>query len=66
MSLDKAILYGKEKRKKYYRAKAYCTSCRNHGGCDYCKGNRLHSRNIKEESAQNAIKEWKYSKKYEN
>lgn len=43
MSLDKAIKYGKEKRKQYCRAKAIDTTCRNHGGCPYCRGNRLHS-----------------------
>jgi len=31
MSLDKAIKYGKEKRKKYYGAKAVDHTCRNHG-----------------------------------
>lgn len=43
MSLDKAIKYGKERRKAYRGVKAYCCSCRNHGSCDYCKGNRLYS-----------------------
>ena len=42
MSLDKAIEYGKEKRKKYTRAKAVDRTCRNHGSCKYCKSNRLH------------------------
>jgi hypothetical protein len=40
MSLDKTILSGKEKRKKYRRAKAVDVSCRNHGDCPYCEGNR--------------------------
>lgn len=42
MSLDKAIKYGKEKRKPYCRAKAVAVGCRNHGWCSYCRGNRLH------------------------
>lgn len=40
--LYKAIEHGKEKRKKYYGSKAIDCSCRNHGDCEYCKGNRLY------------------------
>ena len=43
MSLDKAIESGKELRKKYRGSKRIDKTCRNHGGCDYCKGNRLYS-----------------------
>lgn len=43
MSLDKSIKHGKERRKQYRGVKAYCKMCRNHGGCDYCRDNRLHS-----------------------
>ena len=43
MTLDKAIEYGKEHRKQYYCSKAVDKSCRNHGDCDWCKGNRLHN-----------------------
>lgn len=43
MSLDKGIKYGKERRKQYRGVKAYCKMCSNHGGCDYCRDNRLHS-----------------------
>lgn len=43
MSLEKAINSGKEHRKPYYGAKAICKSCRNHGTCEWCKGNRLYS-----------------------
>ena len=42
MSLDKAIKYGKEHRKPYRGSKSIDKTCRNHGGCDYCKSNRLH------------------------
>ena len=48
MSLDKAIEHGKEKRKQYYGAKAVDSTCRNHGSCDWCKGNRLHKFKKKE------------------
>ena len=59
MSLDKAILHGKEKRKEYRGGKRYSTHCRNHGGtknkkrhtwqCEWCLGNRLHSSKVREE-----------------
>lgn len=42
MSLDKAILHGKEHRKPYTGGKAIDKMCRNHGGCEYCLGNRLY------------------------
>ena len=46
MSLDKAIEHNKEKRKQYRGAKAVDSSCRNHGDCDWCAGNRQY-KNIK-------------------
>lgn len=42
MSLDKAIKHGKEKRRPYSGAKAVDCTCRNHGSCEWCRGNRLH------------------------
>lgn len=42
MSLDKAIKYGKEKRKPYRKAKAVDKSCRNHGDCKWCENNRTY------------------------
>lgn len=46
MSLDKAIKYGKEKRKPYKNPKAIARSCRNHGTCVYCYYNRQY-KNLK-------------------
>jgi hypothetical protein len=40
MGLEKAIKHKKEKRKLYTDSKRFDYSCRNHGGCDYCKNNR--------------------------
>jgi hypothetical protein len=40
MSLDKAIEFGKEKRKQYRKSKAFDRTCRNHGKCPWCEGNR--------------------------
>lgn len=42
MSLNKSITQGKEHRKPYRGAKAIDRTCRNHGGCEWCKGNRTH------------------------
>lgn len=40
MSLEKAIIHKKEKRKPYRGSKAFDCSCRNHGSCSYCENNR--------------------------
>ena len=42
MSLNKSITHGKEYRKPYRGAKAIDRTCRNHGGCEWCKENRMH------------------------
>ena len=42
MSLDKAIEHKKENRKPFRGSKAIDPSCRNHGGCPWCKENRKH------------------------
>lgn len=44
MSHDKAIAYGKEHRKPYTGAQAIDHTCRNHGSCGWCEGNRLYQR----------------------
>ena len=43
MSLDKAISHGKEHRRPYRGNKAVDYTCRNHGGCDWCKNNRMYN-----------------------
>ena len=42
MGLEKAIQYGKEKRRPYKGAKAVDCSCRNHGTCEWCRQNRMY------------------------
>lgn len=42
MSLKKAIEHGKEHRKPYRGSKEFDKHCRNHGDCDWCKGNRTY------------------------
>lgn len=57
MSLDKAIIHGKEYRKPYRKSKRFYKSCRNHGSCYYCRDNRLHNRNETDEDSKLKIKE---------
>lgn len=57
MSLDKAIKHGKEKRKPYRRAKAVDATCRNHGTCPYCKGNRTYQRIRTEQMMKDKLKQ---------
>lgn len=58
MSLDKAIKYGKEKRKPYTGAKAIDCSCRNHGTCEWCKQNRLQQSRKVSEATEEALREY--------
>ena len=53
MSLDKAIKYGKEKRKPYYGARAVDATCRNHGSCPHCQRGRKY-KNLKRGLADQA------------
>lgn len=53
--LDKAIEHGKEHRKPYRGSKEFDRTCRNHGGCDWCKDNRLYRTNRLEEKAKQDI-----------
>lgn len=58
MSLDKAVQHGKEYRKPYTGGKAIDRTCRNHGGCDYCRENRLHASKVQQEIADAKLKEY--------
>lgn len=51
MSLDKAILSGKEKRKPYRGSKAIDPTCRNHKGCPWCEKNRKRKYHRREAAA---------------
>lgn len=67
MSLDKAIKSGKEHRKPYYDSRDFDSSCRNHGGCPWCEGNRLHKQRLLELRIQEALQfETNWSQKEEN
>lgn len=62
MSMDKAIEHGKEHRKLWSgsaNSKNFDKTCRNHGSCDYCKFNRLHTFMKSDSAAKSKLKEWK-------
>ncbi len=59
MSLTKAIKYGKEHRKEYTGAKSVAPSCRNHKGCDWCKGNRTYQSAKQKQKTDEMLKEMK-------
>ena len=61
MSLDKAITHKKEYRKPYYGSKSFCRSCRNHGGCPVCEGNRKYKYKRKEQKMLDKMKELGYN-----
>ena len=58
MALNKAIKSGKEHRKPYKGAKAVCKSCRNHGGCPWCEGNRTNKDKSKDKVAKKDIQDF--------
>lgn len=58
MSLDKAIQHHKEHRKEYHDSKAIDSSCRCHGSCLWCLGNRLYK--YKKKHLQMEQKEWEF------
>lgn len=58
MSFDKNYPNRKDQRKPYKGAKSVDRSCRCHGGCSYCKGNRLHSTERRRAKSDNDLKEY--------
>ena len=55
--LDKAILHGKEHRKRYYGSKAIDRSCCNHGSCEWCRNNRLYKNKKREQKMLDRLSE---------
>lgn len=55
--LDKAIKYGKEKRKPYRGSKAIDCTCRNHGSCPWYRENRLYKNKKREQKMLDKLKE---------
>lgn len=51
MSLDQAVLHKKEHRQPFRKSKSFDPSCRNHGRCSWCVGNRTYHDQKAESSA---------------
>lgn len=67
MAMDKAIEHGKEHRKPWRgsdRSKNFDKTCRNHGSCDYCKFNRLHTFMKNRAAVDDRLKEWRKNMRY--
>ena len=58
MSLDKAIEHGKEKRKPYKKPKSIDATCRNHGSCEWCRGNQLDQQIRDDEASRYELEEF--------
>lgn len=61
MALDKAIKSGKEHRKEYTGSKAIDKTCRNHGGCEWCKDNRTYKYKKVSQKMLDRLIEWQYN-----
>ena len=57
MGLEKAIEHGKEHRKHYRGSKRFDSSCRNHQGCPWCEGNRMHNSKKKDDEFKAKLNE---------
>lgn len=58
MSLKKAIASGKEHRKDFRGSERFDKTCRCHGGCPYCLGNRMHSTIVRKEAAKEELRDY--------
>lgn len=47
MAFDNEHPNRKDHRKPFRKAKAIDRTCRNHGDCPYCQGNRFHKDDVK-------------------
>lgn len=52
MSFDNNYPNRKDHRKPYRKSKAYDRSCRNHGSCPWCLGNRQYSNKKRQSMAE--------------
>ena len=57
MSFDNYHPNRKDILKPYRKSKAFDRTCRNHGTCPWCQGNRLHKNKIDEFSSREKLKE---------
>jgi len=60
MSFDIEHKNRKDHRKRFYGSKAFDRSCRNHGSCGYCHGNRTHSSSKRKAAMILETLDWKF------
>ena len=48
-----------EHRRPYRGAKSVDSTCRNHGGCPWCEGNRLHNRKKGEAAQEEQVRDFR-------
>jgi len=58
MSMERAIEHGKEHRRRYYDSRRFDWSCKNHGSCPWCWGNRAYQRRREDEAAMSEIEDY--------
>lgn len=58
MSFDKNYPNRKDHRKQYYDSRAFDCTCRNHGACPVCLGNRTYSIVKRKQAIEDKLKEW--------
>lgn len=58
MGLDKSIQSGKEHRKPYRGVKAIDATCRNHGSCERCHGNRIYKNKKRKLASEQRLKDF--------
>ncbi len=58
MTLNKAIEHRKEHREQYRKSKLFDSTCRNHGSCPWCYGNRTAKWRSKRKVADETIRQF--------
>lgn len=58
MTLNAGILHGKEYRGPYRKSARFDATCRPHGSCGYCQGNRSHKNDKRRIAADEQMKEF--------
>ena len=46
-------------RRKYRKSRQFDKSCRCHGACPWCRGNRLHNARVRRQAADAQVKEYR-------
>ena len=61
MSFDTEYPNRKDRRKPYRKSAAFDPSCRPHGGCPWCEGNRKHAEIVRKQATEDDFQAWAQS-----